>query len=82
MKFYHLYLVVMSDVKNFVHNVLAVVFQYLHFRRKLSSSSIKWYHFPVVQSLYAEVTLIQIFFPYQLPLNKNAKTLHLYYTDS
>ena len=59
------YIVTMSDVQNFFLEALAVIFvkvQYLYFRRKLSVSSIRWYQFPVVHSMYAEVTLILIFF--------------------
>ena len=75
----------MSDVQNFFLEALAVIFvkvHYLYFRRKLSASSIRWYQFPVAHSMYAEVTLILIFFPYKLPLNKNVNALSLYCTDS
>ena len=75
----------MSDVQNFFHIVLAMIFakvQYLYVRRKLSTSSIERHHFPVAHSLYAEVIIIFTFFLYKLPLNKNAKVLRLYCTDS
>ena len=63
----------MPDVQNFFHKALAVIFakvQYLYFKRKYSACSIEWYHFPVVHAMYAEVTLVLIFFLYKLPLNE------------
>ena len=44
----------MPDAQNFFHKVPAVFFakvQYLCFKRKLSVSSIKWYHFPVAHAI-------------------------------
>ena len=49
---------VMPDIQNFFHKVLAVIFTKVYFRRKLSASFIEWYIFPVAHSTYAEVTLI------------------------
>ena len=43
---------------------------------KPSASAIKCYHFPIVRSMYEEVTPIQI-----SPINKNAKMRHLHCTD-
>ena len=63
----------MPDVQNFFHKALAVIFakvQYLYFKRKYSACSIEWYHFPVAHAMYAEVTLVLIFFLYKLPLNE------------
>ena len=51
-----LLLVGMLDVQNFFHEALAVIIsklQYLHTRRKLSVTSIEWYHFPVARSMCA-----------------------------
>ena len=67
--------VAVLDIQNFFHKVLAVIFtkvQHLYFRRKLSASSIEWYHFPVVHSMYAEITFTLIF-PIQTSLNEKCK---------
>ena len=63
--------VAMPDVQKFFYK-LAVIFakvQYLYFRRKLSASSIEWYHFPVVHSMYAQVH----FFPMQTSIEQKCK---------
>ena len=58
-------LVAMLDVQNFIHKVLAVIFaevQHLYrSEKKLVASSIEWYHFPVVHSMYGEITFTLIF---------------------
>ena len=62
---------------SFINRQLSSLQKYLHFRRKLLPSSIKWHHFPVAHSMYVEVTVILIF-PIKLPLNKKAKALALH----
>ena len=53
----------MPDIQNFFHKALAVIFAkvHLYFKRKLSVSSFKWYHFPVAHAMCAEVTFVLIF---------------------
>ena len=70
---------VMPHVQNFFHKALAVFFakvQYLYFKRKLSTSSIEWYHFPVTHAMYAEVTLVLIF-PIQTSIEQKCKHVPL-----
>ena len=66
-------MLVMSDVQNFFLEALAVIFEYLYFKRKLSVSSIWWYQFPVAHSMLVEVTLILIFFPIQTSIEQKCK---------
>ena len=42
--------IAMPGIQNFFHKVLALVFDYLYFRRKLLVSSIECYYFPVEYS--------------------------------
>ena len=68
----------MPDVQNVFYIALAVVFakvQYLYFRRRLPVSSVKWYHFPVAHSMYAEGMLILQFFPKQTSIEQKSKVL-------
>ena len=44
--------IAMPDVQNLLHKALAVIFEKLYFRRKLSASSIQWYYIPVAHSMY------------------------------
>ena len=46
-----------KDAGYAIHEALGVIIAKLKPKRKLSASSIKRYHFPVVHSLFAEVTL-------------------------